>query len=176
MAPLRIYTIGHSNRSLEELIEALKAHGVETLVDIRTAPGSRHVPHFNRDVLGQALTAAGIAYVHLKELGGWRKALRADSPNMGWRSPGFRAYADYMLTDEFEEALSRLLALARERPCAIMCAEITHQRCHRMLVSDALTARGVEVVHIIDRARAIPHEMTPFARAEGGRVVYPAMV
>jgi len=168
-----IYTIGHSTRSLEGLIEALLAHGVRTLVDIRTAPSSRHVPHFNREVLAEALPAAGIAYVHMQALGGWRKGSRPDSPNAGWRSPGFRAYADYMLTPEFEAALEELLALARQGPTAIMCAEVAPRRCHRSLVSDMLTARGLAVRHIIDAGRSEPHRLPPFARAEGGRVTYP---
>lgn len=168
-----IYTIGHSTRSLEGLIEALRAHGVRTLVDIRTAPSSRRVPHFNREVLARALPAAGIAYRHLKALGGWRKGSPPDSPNAGWRSPGFRAYADYMLTAEFEAALAELLALARQAPTAIMCAEMALRLCHRSLVSDMLAARGLRVRHIIDARRSQPHRLTPFARVEEGRVTYP---
>lgn len=168
-----IYTIGHSTRTLEALIEALKAHGVRTLVDIRTVPRSRHVPQFNREELGEALPAAGLTYLHMKELGGWRKGSRPDSPNTGWRSPGFRAYADYMLTAEFEAALSELLALARQGRTAIMCAEAVPVRCHRSLVSDALAARGLRVRHIMDARKSQPHRMIPFARVEGGRVTYP---
>lgn len=168
-----IYTIGHSTRTLEVLIEALKAHGVRTLVDIRTAPSSRHVPHFNRDVLAEALPAAGMSYRHMKALGGWRKGSRPDSPNAGWRSQGFRAYADYMLTAEFQAALAELLALAREGPMAIMCAEMAPRLCHRSLVSDTLTARGLRVQHIMDARRSEPHRLTPFARVEGARVTYP---
>jgi uncharacterized protein (DUF488 family) len=169
----QVYTIGHSTRSLEELIEALLAHGVRTLVDIRTAPSSRHVPQFNREVLAEKLPAAGIAYAHMKTLGGWRKRSRADSPNTGWRSPGFRAYADYMLTAEFEAALEELLGIAREGPTAIMCAEMAPRLCHRSLVSDTLTARGLKVCHIMDAERSEPHRLTPFARMQGGRVTYP---
>jgi uncharacterized protein (DUF488 family) len=114
-----LFTIGHSTRALGELIAALQAHGVQILVDIRTVPRSRHVPHFNREVLAVELPAAGIRYLHMKSLGGFRsppKAERRDSPNTGWRSAGFRAYADYMLTGEFEAALEELLALARSGP------------------------------------------------------------
>ncbi len=168
-----VYTIGHSTRSLEGLIEALQAHGVRTLVDIRTAPSSRRVPQFNREVLAETLPAAGITYMHMKTLGGWRKGSRPDSPNAGWRSAGFRAYADYMLTAEFEAALRELLDIAREGPTAIMCAEMAPRLCHRSLVSDTLTARGLKVCHIMDAGKSEQHRLTPFARAEGGRVTYP---
>lgn len=168
-----IYTIGHSTRTLEELIQALHAYGVRTLVDIRTVPSSRRMPHFHRDVLARELPAAGIAYRHMPSLGGWRKALLPDSPNTGWRSPGFRAYADYMLTPEFQEALAELMALARESPTAIMCAEITPLRCHRSLVSDMLTVKGLRVRHIVDARRSQPHRLTSFARVEGDRITYP---
>ncbi len=170
---MELFAIGHSTRSLEELIEALRSHGVRTLVDIRSVPRSRHVPQSNQEVLAKALPAAGIDYVHMKALGGWRKGSQPDSPNAGWRSQGFRAYADYMLTPEFEAALAELLALARERPAAIMCAEATPYRCHRSLVSDALTARGVQVQHIMDVGKSQAHRLTPFARVDGTRVTYP---
>ncbi len=168
-----ISTIGHSTRSLEEMIEALKSHGVTLLVDIRSVPRSRHVPQSNQEVLAEALPAAGIEYLHMRALGGWRKGSRPDSPNAGWRSPGFRAYADYMLTEEFEAALAELLALARQRPAAIMCAEATPYRCHRSLVSDALTAKGLRVRHIVAPGKSEAHRLTSFARLEGERVTYP---
>lgn len=171
-----IFTIGHSTRTLEELVEALRAYGVRLLVDIRTAPSSRRMPHFNRDSLAETLPAAGIAYQHLKSLGGWRKSQLSCSPNMAWRSPGFRAYADYMLTPEFESALTELLTLAQQRPTAIMCAEVVPYRCHRSLVSDALTVRGLKVRHIIDARRSEPHRLPPFARVSGGRVTYPLLL
>lgn len=170
---VRFYTIGHSTRTLEELIDALNAHGVRRLVDIRTLPASRHVPHFNADALSQALPRAGVEYIHLEDLGGWRKAVKG-SPNTGWRSGGFRGYADYMQTDQFAAALDRLIRLAQEKRTAYMCAEATPYRCHRMLVSDALTARGFEVVHIRDAGHVEPHRMTPFAMVERMRVTYPA--
>lgn len=169
----RIYTIGHSTRTLEDLIGALKAHGVECLVDIRTAPRSRYVPQFNAETLAEALPAAGIEYHHMKELGGWRKSEPA-SQNTGWRSGGFRGYADYMLTDDFDAALGRLMAMARAKVTAYMCAEATPYRCHRMLVSDALAARGFEVVHIRDAGHSEPHRLTPFAAVNGTRITYPA--
>ncbi len=168
-----IYTIGHSTRTLEELIDALKSHGIGALVDIRSVPRSRHVPQFNQDALAETLPAAGIEYRHIKALGGWRKGSRPDSPNTGWRSPGFRAYADYMLTEDFEAALQELLSLARRTPAAYMCAEATPYRCHRSLVSDSLTARGLRVRHIMGPGKTQAHRLTPFARVSEGRVTYP---
>ena len=169
----RIYTIGHSTRTLEDLIAALKAHGVQRLIDIRTAPRSRYVPQFNAETLAEALPPAGIEYRHMKELGGWRKAT-AKSPTPGWRSGGFRGYADYMLTEDFAAATDRLMAMAREKTTAYMCAEATPYRCHRMLVSDALAAGGFEVVHIRNASHSEPHRITPFAVVEGTRITFPA--
>ena len=172
---MRIFTIGHSTRTTEQLIEALRSQGVRLLVDVRSFPRSRHVPHFNREALEAALPAAGIDYLHLPELGGRRRA-RKDSPNLAWRNEGFRGFADYMLTPEFEAGLARLLELAEEQPSAIMCAEAVYKRCHRMLIADALTTRGQEVLHIADARRAEPHQVTPFARVEDGRLLYPALL
>ncbi len=171
-----VYTIGHSTRTLGEFIAALRAHEVGRVVDIRRFPSSRRHPHFTRDALSAALAASGMDYVHLEALGGRRRPAPGPSPNTGWRSAGFRAYADHMLTDEFAAAIERLLALARERPTAIMCAESAYTRCHRLLVADYLTAQGTEVRHILDEGRWQAHRLTPFARVEGGRVTYPALL
>lgn len=168
-----LYTIGHSTRPLEALVEMLKAHGVVVLADVRTVPRSRHNPQFNRETLPGALAVAGIRYVHLPRLGGLRHGLGTSSPNTGWRNKSFRGYADYMLTDEFEAGVTELISIARDEPTAIMCAEAVPYRCHRSLIGDALTARGVEVGEISSKTRAAPHRMTPFARVDGGRVTYP---
>ncbi|MGH2448221.1 MAG: DUF488 family protein [Chloroflexota bacterium] len=168
-----LYTIGHSNRSLSEFVAMLKAHGVEQLVDVRTAAGSRRNPQFMKDELDRALAAEAIQYTHLKGLGGFRK-LAPDSVNMGWRNASFRGFADYMQTDDFRSALDDLLELAAERPTAIMCAEAVPWRCHRSLIADAISARGFPVSHIMSPARANPHTLTAFARVEDGRVTYPA--
>jgi uncharacterized protein (DUF488 family) len=120
-----------------------------------------------------SLPAHGIAYVHMPELGGLRKP-KPDSTNTGWRNVSFRGYADYMQTDEFWTAIDRLIDLARQRRVAIMCAEAVPWRCHRSLVADALTVRGVEVKHITGTGEPSPHRLTPFARVEGGRISYPA--
>lgn len=142
-------------------------------MDVRTVPRSRHNPQFNRETLPAELSAAGIAYAHMPGLGGLRRP-RADSVNAAWRNASFRGYADHMQTHEFGQTLDALIALAGERRVAIMCAEAVPWRCHRSLIADALTARGVAVRHILGPARADSHTLTTFARVEGTRVTYPA--
>ena len=173
-AGVRLYTIGHSTRTLDELVALLRAHEVAVLVDIRTIPRSRHNPQFNADTLADALPARELGYVGLPRLGGLRRAGK-DSPNMGWRNASFRGYADYMLTEEFEQGLAELRALTERGTVALMCAEAVPWRCHRSLIADALVARGAEVDEISSASRATPHRMTPFAKVtRGGRVTYPA--
>jgi uncharacterized protein (DUF488 family) len=167
-----VWTVGHSTRPIEQFLALLAEHSIERLVDVRTVPRSRHNPQFNRDALPAALESVGIAYSHVKELGGLRHA-RKDSPNTGWRNASFRGFADYMLTPEFEQALDGLVALAGRERAAIMCAEAVPWRCHRSLIADALTARGTGVMHIMGPGRSQPHTLTPFARVEGTRVTYP---
>jgi uncharacterized protein (DUF488 family) len=169
----RVYAVGHSTRTAEELVALLHAHGVETLADIRTVPRSRTNPQFNRDALPRTLAAAGLRYAHLPRLGGLRRP-RPDSPNGAWRNTSFRGYADYMLTEDFAQGLEELRLLAQEGPVALMCAEALRWRCHRSLVADALYARGVQVLHITSRTRAEPHRLTPFAELHGRQVLYPA--
>ncbi|HEY3353141.1 MAG TPA: DUF488 domain-containing protein [Polyangia bacterium] len=171
--PPLVLTVGHSTRSLEELIALLHAHEVRLLADVRTVPRSRTNPQFNRETLPAALAAAGIDYVHLPALGGLRHA-RPDSTSLAWRNASFRGYADYMQTPEFAAAVADLVARARGARLAIMCAEAVPWRCHRSLVADALTARGVGVEHIVSPKRRDPHRLTPFARVAGERVTYPA--
>jgi len=168
-----IRTIGHGTRAIEDLIALLRAQGVAQLVDVRTIPRSRRNPQFHREALAETLPTAGIAYVHMSRLGGLRKT-RADSVNLGWRNAGFRGYADYMETPEFARGLEALIELARQRPTAIMCAETVSWRCHRSLIADALTARGIAVEHILAAGRAEPHVLTAFAVVRGTRVTYPA--
>ena len=170
-APL-ILTIGHSTRPISEFIGLLRQHGVEGLVDIRTIPRSRHNPQFNSDALAKSLKHAGVAYAHIKELGGLRHP-RPDSINTGWRNASFRGYADYMQTEEFEEAVRRLPELCAQKRCALMCAEAVPWRCHRSLLADALVARGVSVDHILSASRRDLHSLTSFARIQDNRVVYP---
>ncbi len=168
-----VYTVGHSTRTLDELVELLRAFEVNVLVDIRTIPKSRHNPQFHGDVLRSRLRSRRIRYVHLAELGGLRHA-RKDSINMAWRNTSFRGYADYMQTEDFEVGLAKLHELAAGKQIALMCAEAVPWRCHRSLVADALTVRGARVDHITSVKRAAEHRMTPFAVVSGTRVTYPA--
>ena len=166
------YTIGHSTRSLSELIEVLQAHSVETLVDIRAFPMSRRLPHFNRENLEKELSNVGIRYAWMKALGGYRKQTRKDSPNTGLRNTSFRNYADYMLSDEFKAAIAELVQLGEQARTAYMCAERVYFRCHRMLVSDYLLASGHAVLHIDGTRPAKPHKLTAEARLVGVDVIY----
>lgn len=170
---LTIFTIGHSTHPIEHFIELLQANGVTQLIDIRTIPKSRRNPQFSSDALAASLRSAHIRYIHLKELGGLRHA-RRDSVNLGWRNASFRGYADYMQTPEFEAALDRAIALAKERPTALMCAEAVPWRCHRSLVADALTVRGIRVLEIVGSSPPREHTLTPFARVRGTHITYPA--
>ncbi len=167
-----IYTIGHSTRTLEELIEVLKAHSIQTLVDIRSFPMSRRLPHFNRESLEKTLPETGIHYVWMKGLGGYRKKIRDDSPNVALRSPGFRHYADYMLTDEFQKAMAELMELAEHSRTAYMCAERLWFHCHRMLVSDWLAAHGHEVLHLDGTGPVKAHKLTADTRLVEGQLIY----
>ena len=167
-----LYTVGHSTRTIEDLIDALKAHQIQTLVDIRAFPMSRRLPQFNRESLEQTLPAAGIRYVWLEALGGYRKKSFEESPNIGLRNQSFRNYADYMLTPEFDRAMSELLALAGSSRTAYMCAERVYFRCHRMLVSDWLVAHGHEVLHIDAEGPVKPHTLMAEARIVDGRLIY----
>jgi uncharacterized protein (DUF488 family) len=168
-----VLTIGHSNRPLPQFLELLKSHQVELLVDVRTVPRSRHNPQFNRETLPQALAADNIRYEHLPGLGGLRHP-RKDSPNSGWKNLSFRGYADYMLTREFEESLEVLIDRERQSRTVIMCAESVPWRCHRSLIADALTVRGVPVAHILSAKLPERHRLTAFAQVKGTRLLYPA--
>ena len=166
-----VFTAGHSTRPIEELIALLREHGVQTLVDVRRYPGSRRHPQFSRDALEASLAGAGIQYVHEPDLGG-RRAVRPGSRHTAWRVEAFRGYADHMETPEFQAALDRLMRRAAGETAAILCAEAVPWRCHRRLISDALVARGVEVLHIMGPGRADPHGLDANARVlPGGRLL-----
>ena len=167
-----LYTIGHSTRTIEELIAALAVHQIQAVVDIRAFPMSRRLPQFNRDSLEQTLPAAGIQYLWMKSLGGYRKKILEESPNIALRNPSFRNYADYMLTPEFEQSIAELLALTDNSKTAYMCAERPYFRCHRMLVSDWLVAHGHEVFHIDGSGPVKPHALTAEARLVDDRLIY----
>lgn len=168
-----IYTIGHSTRSSEELVRALSGYGIVTLVDVRSFPMSRRLPHFNREVLELELPRHGISYVWMKELGGRRKKIRSDSPNTALRNDSFRNYADYMMTGEFAQGIARLVQIAEQGRTAYMCAERMYFQCHRMLISDYLAAHGHTVLHIDDEKRPLrEHKIMEEARMVDGKLVY----
>ena len=173
---IHIYTIGHSNRSIDDFIELLDRFEIQTLVDIRSRPGSRTFPHFNRENLVRSLLLNGIVYHWMKELGGLRRRVKGFvSPNMGLTSAGFRAYADYMGSEAFQDAAAKLQSCASESTTAVMCAEAPYWRCHRRLLSDHLVANHVEVLHILGDGEPTLHTLTPGARVvSGGIVCYPA--
>ena len=171
---MTLYTIGHSTRTLDELLLLLDAHGIARVVDVRRYPGSKRHPHFSRESLAVALPAHGIVYQHAPELGG-RRAPRPDSPNGAWRSASFRAYADYMAEPAWQAALAAVLDGAGQRPTALMCAEAVPWRCHRQLIADVLVARGVDVRHVLSPAEARPHVLNPHAVVGAdGQLRYPA--
>ena len=174
-----LWTIGHSTRSADEFCALLRAHAIDGLADIRAIPRSRRHPHFGREALDARLREEGIAYRHFPALGGLRKP-RPDSPNGAWKNASFRGYADYMGTPAFEAGLDALLEFAGGRRVAAMCAEAVWWQCHRMLVSDALVARGIDVAHIMSQrgsSSAQPHRLTPFAHVGADRQVsYPGLV
>ena len=167
-----VWTIGHSTRPIEEFIALLQAHGVRQLIDVRTVPRSRHNPQFNKENLPKSLHAAGIGYQHFPALGGLRHA-RADSINTAWRNASFRGYADYMQTTQFTEALEKLIESAKASATVIMCAEAVPWRCHRSLIGDALTARKIKVLDIMNASDVKPHALTTFAKVDGLKVTYP---
>ena len=167
-----LYTIGHSTRALDEFIAVMQSHSIQTLVDIRSFPMSRRLPHFNREALEKTLAEAGIRYVWLEELGGRRKKLRDDSPNVALRNDSFRNYADYMLTPDFQRGITELIKLAEQSRTAYMCAERVYFRCHRMLVSDWLVAHGHEVFHIDGTGPVKKHQLMTEARLIDGHVIY----
>jgi uncharacterized protein (DUF488 family) len=168
---LRIWTVGHSTRSLDDFVGLLVAHDIEVVADVRRYPGSRRWPHFSRDPLAEGLAGRGLGYESFPELGG-RRQPRPDSPNTAWRSAAFRGYADYMATEAFAEGLSRLTDLACGLRTAIMCAEAVWWRCHRALIADVLRWAGFEVYHIMGPASSIVHPYTSAARITDGLLTY----
>ena len=187
---MRIWTIGHSTRTIDEFISLLNDNEIKLLVDVRAWPGSKRYPHFSKDALAESLSAQGIRYEHFPELGGKRKS-KPNSHNTAWRNASFRAYADYMETEQFQKGVERLLDFARSdglgtgrngddweavapRAIAIMCAEAVWWRCHRSLIADYLKARGVEVLHILGANKVDPHPYTPASRIVNGELSYKA--
>ncbi|MEM2942475.1 MAG: DUF488 domain-containing protein [Candidatus Bathyarchaeia archaeon] len=175
---MHLYTIGHSTRNLEEFIELLRENGIRILVDVRSWPSSSRHPHFNRMTLPDVLKKHGVMYQWLgKQLGGYRKkSLREESPNLGWRSLGFRNYADHTLTEKFRDGIRRLLELAEKEPVALMCAERLYWRCHRRVISDYLKVKGHDVTHILDKGKTEEHRLTSFAKVVNGELRYPGQM
>ena len=168
---IEIWTVGHSTRPIEELIEALRSFGIKVLVDVRSFPGSKRYPQFNKENLNASMAEAAIDYQHLPELGGRRRA-KPDSLNMTWRNESFRGYADYMETEAFRDGILRLLEIARVSRTAIMCSEAVWWRCHRSLISDYLKVKGIEVNHIMRTGKSEPHPFTAAARIVNGELSY----
>jgi uncharacterized protein (DUF488 family) len=169
-AAATVFTIGHSTRTLGEFTELLQIYAVTIVIDVRTVPRSRHNPQFNKETLPNALKP--VRYIHMPEIGGLRHPKR-ESINLALQNSGFRGYADYMQTQEFTDGLLKLVALTRENYVAVMCAEALPWRCHRSLLSDALVARHVRVLHIISKTDTITHQLNELAHVEGYTVTYP---
>ena len=168
---LELWTVGHSTRSLEEFLEVIQSFNIAMLVDVRSYPGSRRYPQFNKEELSHALAAVGIDYLHLPALGGRRRP-RPESTNTAWKNPSFRAYADHMVSPEFKQGIEELLEVSAAKRTAIMCAEALWWRCHRSLISDYLKSIGVEVIHIADEKRTEVHPYTSAAKIVEGKLNY----
>jgi uncharacterized protein (DUF488 family) len=169
-----IWTVGHSNHSAQRLTELLSASGVRLVVDVRRFASSRRWPQFDREPLTEHLAGLGIEYLWLKDLGGRRRLKDEDAAYAGWEQAGFRAYAAHMRSEEFQAALSKLIALAADKSVAVMCAEGLWWQCHRRLIADQLLVRGYQVVHIMPDGRLVEHVLTSFAVARDGWLTYPA--
>jgi uncharacterized protein (DUF488 family) len=168
---MTIWTIGHSTRTLDEFIELIKSFQIQCVADIRSYPGSRRYPHFNKEALERSLPGYGIRYIHVKDLGGRRKT-RPDSINTGWRLSAFRGYADYMQTDAFKNAITELEKEAEKDRLAFMCSEALWWRCHRSLVSDYLKLHGWTVQHIMSPGKIQEHPYTSPAVIMDGELRY----
>jgi uncharacterized protein (DUF488 family) len=166
-----IYTIGHSTREFPELVDLLRENEIELVADVRSFPGSRKFPQYNKEDLMESFPAVGIEYRHLRGLGG-RRSVRKDSENTVWRNKAFQGYADYMETIEFADGIKELLDIAEDETTAIMCSEAVWWRCHRSMISDYLKASGIEVLHIMEGGKVSEHPYTSAAKLVDGRLVY----
>ena len=169
--PATIWTIGHSTRPIEEFLSLLAGARIKVVADVRSFPGSRKYPQYCKEALAETLATYSIGYHWLQSLGGRRRAM-PDSPNTAWRNASFRGYADYMSSTEFERGLTQLLKVASQSHTAIMCAEAVWWRCHRSMIADALCARDIEVIHILDSKHGMVHPMTAPARIVRGKLTY----
>ncbi len=166
-----LWTVGHSTHTSEDFNKILKSHEIQILIDVRTFPGSRRYPHFNKPELANALQSVGINYQHLPALGGRRRP-QPSSRNTAWRNASFRAYADHMASEEFKEGIRQLSELVVQGHTAIMCAEAVWWRCHRGLVADYLKSRGWRVLHIMNETQEELHPYTSVARIVDGVLSY----
>lgn len=168
---LLIHTIGHSTRSIPELLDALAPYGIELVADVRRYPGSRRLPQFAEPMLRAEMESNGLGYVWIPALGGRRRPL-PDTINTGWRHAAFRGYADHVQSEEFADGLFELLMLAYGLRTVIMCAEVLWWRCHRRIIADVLVSLGIDVVHIADATHATPHTLAEPARVVNGVLRY----
>jgi uncharacterized protein (DUF488 family) len=175
MSEKTIFTIGHSTHPIQEFIEMLIENQIKSLVDVRHYPGSRYCPQFGKGKLKKSLSKVGINYTHLVSLGGRRRPNKESDLNIGWRSPQFRGYADYMLTREFKEGLAELIELAKKERTVIMCAEAVPWRCHRSLIADALLVQGFKVIDIFSSTIDKFHHLTSFAYVYRKKITYPEL-
>ncbi len=169
---MTVYTIGHSTRSIEEFILVLKHYNIEIVADVRKVPKSKHNPQFEGPHLEKSLEENGMSYIHIPQLGGLRYP-KKDSKNMEWRNTSFRGYADHMETAEFEKGLNMLKKIAERHRTVILCAEAVPWKCHRNLISDALSLQGWVVVHIMTEKVSNNHELTEFLKVVEGKLTYP---
>jgi len=170
-AGLTVWTVGHSNRTLEDFVTLLRSHKIELVADVRRFPGSRRYPHFNQETLSATLREQELAYLHFPELGG-RRTAKPDSPNSAWRNEAFRGYADYMETQEFRAGIDRLLGEAQKRPTSVMCAEALWWQCHRSMIADFLKAAGSHVLHILGPQKTEEHRYSHPAQIINGQLTY----
>ena len=172
---ISIWTVGHSTRSADQFNEILLAHQINALVDVRSFPGSRRYPHFNKPELARNLEAVRILYTHYPRLGGRRRP-SPTSKNTAWQNASFRAYADHMESEEFKQGIEALLEVSMVKRTAIMCAEALWWRCHRSLIADLLKAKGLSVIHILDKKKTEAHPYTSAARIVNGRLSYEGLL
>lgn len=174
---MRIYTVGHSSLDISKFCKILKSFGIEKIIDVRSYPGSRYVPQFNKETLGDEFKKEGIEYEHFSKLGGRRKSCSIDNTLIeGWKNESFRNYASYTLSDEYEEGINELIEEGKKKTVAIMCAESVPWKCHRLLISNNLTNKGVEVIHIMGEGQSEMHQMNKYgAKTEKreGKIIYP---
>lgn len=176
-----IYTIGHSTHTLEEFVSLLKHYGIELLVDVRSYPGSNYVPQFNKENMEEWLVENKIEYIHMKDLGGRRNKIKGMDMSLidGWEKSAFRNYAGYSLTEEYDQAIEKLILLARKSRVCYMCSEAVPWRCHRLIISNTLVSKAINVYHIITESKTIVHELGKYGASpiiKDKKVIYPKKI